>query len=162
MLKVRLRPNGAYVAFLVIGVVLVVLGAVRGDVLGAVLIVCGAAFAVLLGYPVVVSTVLRVPVVVVGPEGIRLPVMGVRLGWEEIVEVRPAVRVRGQAQTPVLLVLPVDPDGTVRQARWWLRREARNELASLGAPLVIDDRSLDHTLAQIRDAVAMHQPVAGR
>jgi hypothetical protein len=157
-LVVRVRPNAAYLAFLVIGVGLVVIGAVSGGALGVVMVVCGAVFALLLGYPVVASTVLRVPAVVVGPDGIRLPMMGVRLGWGEIAEVRSGMRMRGRVQTPVLLVVPADPDATVRQARWWLRREARTDLASLGAPVVIDDRSLDHTLADIRAAVATHAP----
>ena len=157
-LVVRVRPNAAYLALLVIGVGLVVTGAVSGGVLGVVMVVCGAVFAVLLGYPVVASTVLRVPAVVVGPDGIRLPMMGVRLRWDEIAEVRPGMRMRGRVQTPVLLVVPVDPEATIRQARPWLRREARGDLAFLGTPVVVDDRSLDHTLADIRAAVGAHAP----
>ncbi len=161
-LIVRVRPNAAYLSFLVIGVALIGFGVLRGGVLGMVLVVCGAVLAVLLGYPVVASTICRVPAVVVGPDGIRLPLMGVRLGWAEVAEVRPAVRLRGRTQTTVLLVVPTDPAGTVGQARWWLRRQARDDLAALGAPVVLDDRSLDRTLADLTTAVARHHPPASR
>ncbi|SIM48791.1 hypothetical protein [Micromonospora cremea] len=157
-LTVRVRPNAASLSFLLLGAALIVIGAMSGGVLGLALVVWGAVFAVLLGYPVAASTLLRVPAVVVGPDGIRLPLMGVRLEWPEIAEVRPGVKMRGRTQTPVLLVVPTDPVATVSQARWWLRWEARNDLASLGAPVVIDDRSLDHTLTEIRSAVSAHAP----
>ncbi len=109
------------------------------------------------GYPVLVRTICRVPAAAVDPEGIRLPLMGVRLRWPEIADVRPAVRLNGRTSTPVLLVVPTDPDAAIAQTRWWLRRDARADLDRLGAPIVLDERSLDHTLADIRAAVAQHR-----
>jgi hypothetical protein len=69
-LTVRFRPNAASLSFLLLGAALIVIGAMSGGVLGLALVVWGAFFAVLLGYPVAASTLLRVPAVVVGPDGI--------------------------------------------------------------------------------------------
>lgn len=168
-LTVRFRPNSAYLWFLAVGVVVIVIGVITGGVFGVVLIACGGFLAVILGYPAVASTVLRVPVVVIDAHGIRLPMMGVRLDWSEIVDVRPTFRMRtqpagsrravsGGTQIPVLLVVPADADATVRQVHWWLRADARRELATLGSPIVLDDRSLDHTLTEIGAAVSAHRP----
>ncbi|MBO0812179.1 MAG: hypothetical protein J2P23_09040 [Microlunatus sp.] len=74
-LIVRLRPNAAYLALLAIGIAVIMIGAFVGGAVGVVLIVCGAVLAVALGFPVVASTVFRVPVIAVGPDGIRMPLV---------------------------------------------------------------------------------------
>jgi hypothetical protein len=81
-LLVRLRPNAAYLALIAAGVAMIVFGATQDGVLRLVLVACGVLFVVLLGAPVLVSTVGRVPVLSVDGAGVRLPLMGVRLGWE--------------------------------------------------------------------------------
>lgn len=170
-LIVRFRPNGAYLSLVAIGAAVIATGALWSGVFRGALIGSGGVLIMLLGYPAAASTVLRVPVLVVGPDGIRLPMMGVRLGWSEIAEVRPAVRMSrrparssratsGGTLIPVLLVVPTDSEATIRQMHWWLRIDARRELASLGSPIVLDDRPLNHTLDEIRSAVITHTPSA--
>lgn len=155
-LIVRFRPTGSYLSLLVISVGVIVIGAVRGGVFGVIVIVCGSVLAAALGYPVVAGIVFRRPAVMVGPDGIRLPLMGVRLSWAEIADVRTGLKANGRTPVAVLLVVPTDPAAVVRQAHWWLRRQARADLARFGAPVVIDDRSLDHSLEEIRSAVRAH------
>lgn len=152
-LLVRLRPNGPYLLFMLIAAALVGYGIARADVLGTVIAVCGAVWLVLFGYPVVVSTVCRVPVVAVGDDGIRFPLMGVRLGWPEVSSATRGTALRGRARTPVLLIFPADPQAALGQVRPWLRREARGNLARYGTPIVLSGRSLDHSIDDIATAV---------
>ena len=63
------------------------------------------------------------------------------------------LRGRGGIQTPVLLIVPTDPAAAIRRGHWWLRRDATADLQRLGAPVVINPRPLDHTLAEIQAAV---------
>lgn len=155
-LIVRFRPTGPYLSLLAISAAVIVIGAVLGGVFGVILIACGSVLAVTLGYPVVAGVVFRIPVMTVGPDGIRLPLMGVRLGWAEIADVRTGLKASGRTPVAVLLVAPTDPAAVIRQAHWWLRRQARADLARFGAPVVIDDRTLDHSLEDIRSAVRAH------
>lgn len=152
-MTVRVRPNGAYLAELVIGIAVIVAGVAVGDLLGIVLIIAGAVWTLLWGFPVLLSTLLRVPALSIDPHGIRLPLMGIQLAWTEISAVRHGVIVRGTTQTPVLLVVPTDPGATAAQVRPWLRRQARRDLATHGTPIVVDDRSLDHSIDEIRSAM---------
>lgn len=41
---------------------------------------------------------------------------------------------------------------------WWLRADAGRELITLGSPIALDDRCLDHTLTEIGAAVVAHRP----
>lgn len=152
-LLVRLRPNAAYVFFLLIGPVAVAFGAVRGGVLGIVICCFGVLLFVLFGYPVVVSTVFRVPVVAADQHGVRFPLMGVRLSWPDVTSVRVGAALGKRGTTPLLLVFPADPEAAVRQARPWLRSDARKSLARYGTPLAISDHSLDRPAAEIAAAL---------
>jgi hypothetical protein len=96
------------------------------------------------GYPVVISTMCRVPVAVVDKTGVRFPLLGVRLGWSDVAR----VAIRADTRT-VLLIYPVDSSGALRLARPWLRSQARTEFARYGTPIVVGDRSLDHSLDDI-------------
>jgi hypothetical protein len=82
--------------------------------------------------------------------GVRLPMMGVRLGWAEIADVRPSVNANNQ---PVLLILPADPQAAVRQIRPWVRSEGRTNMGRYGTPIVIPEQSVNRTVAEMRAAV---------
>jgi hypothetical protein len=56
----------------------------------------------------------------------------------------------------VLLVYPADAEAVAGGARWWLRREARGNLAMYGTPIVVSDRSLDRSLNDIDAAIRRH------
>lgn len=148
-LDVRLRPNTAHVALLVLFAVVAALGAVVGGFLGYAMPIIGVALVVLVGYPVVASTVLRVPVVAVDEAGLRRPLMGLRLSGAEVSAVRPSVDSRGQ---PVLLVVPVDAQAAVRRAGPWRRAELRTNLHRYGTPIAVNGRSLDRSLDEIAAA----------
>jgi hypothetical protein len=152
---VRLRPNTQYLLFVVVGLLLIGYGLTAGGVIRVGLIVAGAALAVLLGYPVVLSTVFRVPLIAVDEAGVRLPLMGVRLAWAEVADVRRAVR----NNFPVLLLVPTDPPAVVARTRPWLRAEARTNVAEFGTPIVLMAQSMNHSLDEIEAAVARyHHP----
>ncbi|MCO5973342.1 hypothetical protein [Actinoallomurus soli] len=157
-LRVRLRPNGPYLLFMLAAVAALVFGVTRADLPGAVIAVCGAVLLVLFGGPVVVSTVCRVPVVAVDESGVRLPLMGVRLSWDEVADVRRTAALRGRTSTPVLLIVPTQPEIVVDRVRPWLFREARGNLARYGTPIVLSDQSLDHSLDDITTAVRRLRP----
>ncbi|MCO5994790.1 hypothetical protein [Actinoallomurus rhizosphaericola] len=157
-LLVRLRPNGPYLLFMLAAVAALVFGVTQADLLGTVIAVCGAVLLVLFGGPVVVSTVGRVPVVAVDESGVRLPLMGVRLSWDEVADVRRTVALRGKTSTPVLLIVPTQPEIVVDRVRPWLFREARGNLARYGTPIVLSDQSLDHSLDDITTAVRRLRP----
>jgi hypothetical protein len=156
-LFVRLRPNGPYLLFMLIASAVVGYGVARADLLGTIIAVGGAVWLVLFGYPIVVSTICRVPVVAVGDDGIRFPLMGVRLGWREVSSATCSAAMRGHARAPVLLIFPADPQAAIGQIRPWLRREARGNLARYGTPIVVSGLSLDHSIDDIAAAVDQHR-----
>jgi hypothetical protein len=156
-LLVRLRPNGPYLVFLLIAAALVGYGLAQAGLLGTVMAAGGAVWLVLFGYPFVVSTVCRVPVVAVGDDGIRFPLMGVRLGWPEVSSATRSAARRGRTRAPVLLIFPADPQAALGQVRPWLRREARGNLARYGTPIVLSGLSLDHSIDDIAAAVNQHR-----
>ncbi|BCJ27461.1 hypothetical protein [Actinocatenispora sera] len=151
-LKVQLRPNAAYLALLAAGVILLGFGAVATGAVRYLGFVFGAALVVLLGYPVVLSTICRIPVVVVEPDGIRLPLMGVRLGWADVATARLGVT-PGAPGRPVLLIVPVDAGATIRSMRPWLRRQGRDELSRYGSPVVLQQASLNRPLGEVLAAI---------
>jgi hypothetical protein len=151
-LKVRLRPNTPYLALLAIGVVLLGFGALGTGAVRYLAFVFGGALVVLLGYPVVASTICRVPVVVVEPDGVRLPLMGVRLRWADVAATRLGVSL-GARGRPVLLIVPVDAEATIRSMRPWLRRQGRDELAKYGSPVGLQQASLNRPLDDILAAI---------
>jgi hypothetical protein len=135
----------------------VTLGGVSGAVVAA---ACGVLLA-LLGYPVALSTVGRVPVLVVGDDGLRFPLMGPRVAWADVASVKRSVGGRARASSvPVLLVYPADAGAVISQVRPWLRREARGELARYGTPLVLSSMSLDRSLDDIEAAIGRRVPSA--
>jgi hypothetical protein len=159
-LLVRLRPNAPYLLFMLIAAASVAYGVARADLLGVVIAVAGALLLALFGYPVVASTILRVPVVVVGNEGIRLPLMGVRLGWSEVSAAKRGVDLSGRARKQVLLIFPAAPNAVLDQVFPWLRREARGNIARYGAPIVLSGLSLDHSIDDIAAAIHQHRPTS--
>ncbi|MBV1850758.1 hypothetical protein KUA19_12780 [Catellatospora sp. NEAU-YM18] len=150
---IRIRPEARYLMLLGLACVPVVLGVLMGGGTGTAVAVAGAAFLVLLGYPVVVSTLLRVPVLVISDEGLRMPLMGPALGWDEIADVREDVKATGSRPVPVLLIVPTEPQDAVWRMRPWLRGEGRANLARFGTPFVIQGGSLSWSLDDIRAAI---------
>jgi hypothetical protein len=157
---IRLRPNWAYLRLLLLAGVLVALTLTVDGALGLALTIGCSVLLALLGYPVVLSTLFRVPVLAVTGAGLRMPLMGVRLPWSQITGTSRVVRPeRGRrADTALLLIHPADPQATLRQVRPWLRRETRQNLARYGSPIVVSDLSLDRSLAEIEAAIAEHLP----
>jgi hypothetical protein len=157
-LLVRLRPNGPYVLFTLVGAALVAFGVTWADLLERlVAVVSGSVLLVVLAGPIIVSTMCRVPVVAVEESGIRLPLMGVRLSWREVATVKRSAALRGKTHTPVLLIVPAEPEAVLGRIRPWLRREARGNIARYGTPIVLSDLSLDHSIDDIAAAAAHHQ-----
>lgn len=153
-LLVRLRPNLAYVGFLALGLLLIVLGAVESGFIRYLQFFCGALILLGFGAPLVVSTVFRVPVLTVDAEGARMPLMGVRLQWTDMVGVR---QVPGPRRT-MLVIYPRDPQAVINQARPWVRGDARRALARFGSPITLSQQSMDHTLDEIQSAFARLHP----
>lgn len=159
---VHVRPNGAYLvvmALAIAGVGLGVAGMLQGGstdgALGALAVAGCGVLVVLLGFPIVVSTVFRVPALAVDEQGVRLPLMGVRLAWEDISSVTVLSEVRGRPR-PTVLIVPTAPDTVIRQARPWLRREARAKLARHGTPLVVPAASLNRSADDIGAAIGQY------
>jgi hypothetical protein len=151
---VRLRPNAAYLALIAAGIPMIIYGIASDGVLRLVLLVSGVLFVVLIGGPVLVSTVGRVPVLAVNGAGVRLPLMGVRLAWPEIAAVRQA----SGPTRPALLIIPNDTAAALSRMRPWLRAEGRSNLARYGTPIVVPQQSMDHTLDQMCAAFARLRP----
>jgi hypothetical protein len=152
-MTVRLRPNGPYLVFLVVAAAVLTWGVVRGGPIGAAVAVGGALMLAVFAYPVLVSTVFRIPVIAIDDDGIRLPLMGVRLPWDGVSSTGLGALPR-RPGTFLLLIIPVDAEATVAQVRPWLRREARRSLAQYGTPISLSDLSLDHSSDDIAAAIA--------
>jgi hypothetical protein len=156
-LRVHLRPNGAYLAFLLLGGAAAGLGVLqfgRADdqimrLISLSMIGGGALVFLAFGYPVVASTLFRVPVLEVADEQIRLPIMGPALRQDEIVAIREIERMSGARRTPLLLVMVADPASIIARTRPWLRSEARKNLQRYGTPIVLSDLSLNRPLDEI-------------
>jgi hypothetical protein len=159
-LLVRLRPNLAYLKVVLAFIVGIAGAAFGGGVFGIIVAVSGTLVLMLLGAPIVVSTVFRVPVVAIGADGIRFPLMGVRLGWAEIASVERGVTLRGKRQQPVLFITPTAPEFVIGQMRPWLRPEARREFARHGTPIVVGGQSLDHSLEDVLAAAHRSRPMS--
>lgn len=136
--------------------VTVLRGGILDEGVGAVLIAGGGMGATALGLPIVISTLFRVPVVVIDGEGVRFPMMGVPLTWPEVAAVTVVARPGGRAR-PAILVIPVDSAAVVRQARPWLRRAARSDIARHGTPQVVRAASLNRPLDDIVAAVRQYR-----
>jgi hypothetical protein len=157
---VHLRPNGPYLMFLLVGVAALVGGLLSSGIFWPLVACAGGLLVVLFGAPVVLSTVCRVPVLVVDDHGVRFPLLGVRLGWPDIARVARQSDLRRPPPAAVLVVVPADVDATVRQVRPWLRRDIRANLTRYGAPIVLSDASLNRPLDTITEAVARRRPVS--
>jgi hypothetical protein len=153
---VRFRPNASYLALLGIGVILVGLGITMDGVIRYLVLASGVMFVAILGTPVLLSTVFRVPMLAVDDAGVRLPLMGVRLGWADIAAVR-----QGSGPTaPVLLIVPTDKQAVLTQVRPWIRAESRTNIARFGTPIVVPQQSANRTLDEIQTAVARLRPAS--
>lgn len=156
-LLVRFRPNASYLRLFASAALLVALGVTTftgSSALRIFLIAGGGVLLALLGPPVILSTVFRVPILVVDDNGVRLPMAGARLAWADIARVTEAPGPRN----PVLLIVPADAPAALRQMRPWLRAEGRKGIARYGSPLVIAQELTDSTHAEIQSAVAHFCP----
>lgn len=160
---VHVRPNGpnllvmaAAIGGVGFGVAAILRGGSTNGVLGAVAVAGSAVVLVLLGIPMVVSTLFRVPRLVVEDDGIRLPLMGVRLTWSEMSAVAVLAQLRGRPR-PAMLIVPLDSSGVLRQMRPWLRRDAEANLAWYGTPLVVSSASVNRPLDDIVAAIQQYR-----
>jgi hypothetical protein len=161
-LVVRVRPDGGLLVLILCSVVGVAGGIALGVVFGGViavfggLIALGAVFTLVDSvYPVLASTVCRVPVLVVGDDGIRFPLMGPRMAWADVASVKRILGGRS-GRLPMLLVYPVDAEAVIRQARPLARSGARKYLVRYGTPFAVPDMGIDRSLDDIGAAISQH------
>jgi len=160
-IRVHLRPNTAYLIILAVlaaavgwGVLLVATAAESKTRAGGwLLIVSSTVFLLIFGFPVVASTLLRVPVLIAENGQVRLPMMGPVLARTEITAIADGWRTAGSRQFPVLLVRVTDPAAVIARTRPWLRGDARRNLQRHGTPIVLAGESLNRPLTEI--AVAL-------
>jgi hypothetical protein len=150
---VRLRPNAPHLTIMAVAVGALAWGIAHGGLLGLAVDVAAGLVLVLFGYPALLSTVFRVPVMVIADDGVRLPLMGVHLPWNNVSSTGLAA-VQRRPGSFALVIVPVDADDVVRQARPWLRREARNNIGRHGSPIVVSDASLDRSIDDIAAGIA--------
>jgi hypothetical protein len=154
--RVWFRPNAAYLAFLALCVFALGSGFTFGGLIGVVVTVSGGLLVVMLAAPILVSTVFRVPVLVIDRDGLRLPLMGVQLSWPEIIRVRQAIEPKRAA----VLIVPADGSAVVRQMWPWLRAEGRANLARYGTPIVLTSASMSRTIGETYPVIARWHPVS--
>ena len=135
----------------------VVFGVTESGLLGVVLIVGSGLFLACFACPVVLSTIFRVPVVVITGEGIRFPLMGVHLEWSQISSIRVSPGSVERSRVAKLLIFPTDIQEVTGQVWPWLRSDLRRDLSVYGTPLVVSDKSLDHSLEDIVSAISAEQ-----
>jgi hypothetical protein len=162
-LLVHVRPNGSYLlimtaalAGVAFGVTTMLRGGAGPEILGAVALAGSAVVLLLLGAPIVLSTLFRVPALVADSDGIRLPLMGVRLTWPEVRAVTTLAHLAARPR-PAVLIVPADPRAVVRQTRPWLRREAEANIARHGTPLVVFAASLNRSADDIAAAISLQR-----
>ncbi|NUR69371.1 MAG: hypothetical protein HOU81_00980 [Hamadaea sp.] len=161
-MRVHLRPNAAYLAFLLLGLVAAGWGVAKflggQDIqrfIGLVIAVGGAMIFLAFGYPVVASTLLRVPVLAVEEERVRLPLMGPTLAKAEIAGIGRS-HTATASQRPVLLIRVTDPESVISRTRPWLRRSARQYLQQYGTPIILQGESLNRSLDEIAEVLRSH------
>ncbi|XVV17176.1 hypothetical protein ACQP2X_23205 [Actinoplanes sp. CA-131856] len=155
-LKVRFRPDTPYLGSLAGFALAAALGLilVNGDnTVGTIATDGSGLVALVLALPLVLSTVLRIPVLTVDDKGIRLPHM--RLTWPHIARLTETV---GPRRRPVLLIVPADPAAALRLMNPLQRMQYQVVSAQYGTPFVVADRWLDATLGEIQAAAARLRP----
>jgi hypothetical protein len=162
LLVVRMRPDGVSLVFILCSAAGVAGGILLGVVFGEVIAVFGGLIAlgagvmlVRFGYPVLASTVCRVPVLVVDHDGIRFPLMGPRMAWADVASVKRILGGRS-GSLPMLLVYPVNAEAVIRQARPLARSGARKYLVRYGTPFAVPDMGIDRSLDDIDAAISQH------
>ncbi|XVU21601.1 hypothetical protein ACQPZJ_30560 [Actinoplanes sp. CA-054009] len=136
----------------VVGVLATILPPIAGAFGTAWLAVGGFCLA-LLAVPILL-TVFRAPVLHVDEDGVRLPLAGVRLPWDDIAYVTEAP---GRNSTLVLIV-PADVPGALRRMRLWSRFDGRMAIDRYGTPLVVSPEVTGGANAEILSAVARFRP----
>jgi hypothetical protein len=159
-LLVRVRPNAGYLVFTAVCAAVAVYAFAHGGVAGVVAGCVLSAMLIFVASPIILSTLLRTPAVVVTEEGLRFPLLGPRLRWDEIAAVRRSVALVGPRPRPVLLIVPTVAEAVIRQVRPWLRPDVRKNLARYGTPLALFDNVLDHSVDDIFAVVQRYRPSA--
>jgi hypothetical protein len=167
LLVVRVRLEGGLLVFILCSAAGVAGGILLGVVFGGVIAVFGGLIAlgagvllVQLGYPVIASTVCRVPVLVVDDDGIRFPLAGPRMAWEDVASVERILGGRS-GSLPMLLVHPADAEAVIRQARPLVRSTARTYLVRYGTPFAVPGMGIDRSLDDIGAAISQHLSLGG-
>jgi hypothetical protein len=167
LLVVRMRPDVGSLVFILCSAAGVAGGILLGVAFGGVIAVFGGLIAlgagVMLlrfGYPVIASTVCRVPVLVVDHDGIRFPLMGPRMAWADVASVERILGGRS-GSLPMLLVHPADAEAVIRQARPLARGGARAYLVRYGTPFAVPDMWIDRSLDDIGAAISQHISLGG-
>jgi hypothetical protein len=161
-LVVRVRPGGGLLVLILCSAAGVAGGILLAVVFGGVIAVFGGLIALgavfmleQLGYPVLASTVCRVPVLVVDDDGIRFPLAGPRMAWADVASIERILGGRS-GSLPMLLVYPVDAEAVIRQARPLVRSSARAYLVRYGTPFAVPDMGIDRSLDDIGAAISQH------
>ncbi|MEV0270448.1 hypothetical protein AB0H43_16830 [Hamadaea sp. NPDC050747] len=98
---------------------------------------------------VILSAVFRVPAVRIDRDGIRFPLIGVALPWEDVDEIDDQTRTSDGSDLTVLRVIPVDDDAVLRQMHFWLRRQGQANLDRYGTPIVFVGEAFDQPLHHV-------------
>ncbi|NUR69372.1 MAG: hypothetical protein HOU81_00985 [Hamadaea sp.] len=97
----------------------------------------------------ILSSVFRVPAVHIDREGIRFPLIGVALPWDEVDEVDDREKTSGGSNITLFRVIPVDDEAVLRQMHFWLRRQGRAYLERYGTPIVFFGEPFDQPLHHV-------------
>ncbi len=155
LLVVRLRPNLPYLGYMLCLAIGLGYGVNMGGVLGTFIAATASLTLTLIAYPLILSTLCRVPVIVADDEGIRFPLLGPRLPWADVTSITRGTRRGARPGSPAVLQMhPADPQAAIGQVHPWLRREARKNLAWYGTPFIISDLSMDTSLDEIAAGIA--------
>ena len=159
-LLVRVRPNATYLVFMFVNLVLAVAALCRGGVIGTLGGLGLMVILIVLASPIVRSSFLGTPALAVTREGLQFPLMGPRLRWDEVSDVRWSAMMVGLTSKPLILIVPAVPEAVNRQVRPWLRHDVRRRLARYGTPLVVSDSILDHSVDDIFTAIQQYRTQA--
>jgi hypothetical protein len=134
------------------------LGAVVFALIAWASVVASAGFLVLLMVLPTWRRFRRIPLLVVGADGITHAAYHLHLPWSNVAEVQlaPMRHPKGEP-VPVLMFVAVDNERVFREAGWWGRVAARSNVRRFAGPLWISCAALDSLpLDQVLSAIEQH------
>lgn len=133
-------------------------GAVVFALIAWAVVVASAGFLVLLMVLPTWRRSRRIPLLVVGADGITHTAYRLHMAWSNVAEVQlaPMRHPKGEP-VPVLMFVAVDNERVFREAGWWGRAVARSNVRRFAGPLWISCAALDSLpLDQVLSAIEQH------